>query len=308
MKRRRTRSPRRTSSWKGASGGRPLIRCSGWSTSSASSPPVQRQVGHEDSGRRPPAAHRAEGLGGRRASPRHAVHRHPRDPQRLKLRLRGPVDAVEPVVDDQDGLAMVVQRLVGGLDDERRVEAAVELHPRVRVEEEGPGVRGRELVEVAVTRSDGVLGEAGHAVGIVLAQADAVPVDGRRLFEVIVHADAHRTALAQAHLGTGQAAVVGARGHPPGADLHLRGPGTQHQVSAAAGSELAVARPSAQPPTARPAAPAPPATRNRRRLRRPSCWESYIPTNCRGGRTSADAEGGSTSRPPPATRSAEGVS
>src|SRR3546814_11401000 len=77
------------------------------------------------------------------------------------------VGAVEPVVEDEDELTVVVAWLVGVLDDERRVQAAVELGPDVGMEEVGAGVGGGELVVEPLARRHRRLGDTGDAVHVV---------------------------------------------------------------------------------------------------------------------------------------------
>ena len=60
--------------------------------------------------------------------------------------LGGGADAVGPVVQDEDPLAVVVAGLVGCIDHERGVQPAVHLHSVVRVEPVRAGVGHHEVV------------------------------------------------------------------------------------------------------------------------------------------------------------------
>ncbi|SIM92228.1 Uncharacterised protein [Mycobacteroides abscessus subsp. abscessus] len=89
-------------------------------------------------------------------------------------------DAVEPVVQDDDPLLVVVALLVRVVDDQRGVQAAVLLDADVRVEPVGPGVREHELVGERAAWLDRLLRQVRHAVHVV-AQCQAVPVHGGRV-------------------------------------------------------------------------------------------------------------------------------
>src|SRR3546814_20835889 len=71
------------------------------------------------------------------------------------------VGAVEPVVEDEDELTVVVAWLVGVLDDERRVQAAVELGPDVGMEAVGAGGGGGALLVAAPLRRASCRGRVG---------------------------------------------------------------------------------------------------------------------------------------------------
>lgn len=90
-----------------------------------------------------------------------------------------PAESVEPVVEHDDQFGVVVPAVLRVLHDQRRVEAAVELYTRVRVEPVRSGVWRGELVGEGTAGQDLALGEVRHAVHVV-AQREAVPVDARR--------------------------------------------------------------------------------------------------------------------------------
>ena len=64
----------------------------------------------------------------------------------------GAAGAVDPVVQDDDPFRVVVAGLGRVVDDQRPVQAAVELHPGVRVIEVRARIRGGELVGEASRR------------------------------------------------------------------------------------------------------------------------------------------------------------
>lgn len=97
-------------------------------------------------------------------------------------------DTVGPVVEGDDPFVVVAAGFGGVVDDQRLVQAAVDLHPGVGVEEVGSRVGGDELVGEAAAGLDGLLGDAGHTVAGI-AQGDAVPVDGGAGGQLVV--DAH---------------------------------------------------------------------------------------------------------------------
>ncbi len=74
-----------------------------------------------------------------------AHHRHPALAQFIELLVRGPAaHPVEPVVEDQDGLEVVVAALGRVFDDDRGVQAPpVELHPDMGGGASGCRRRGR---------------------------------------------------------------------------------------------------------------------------------------------------------------------
>src|SRR3546814_6580270 len=95
------------------------------------------------------------------------------------------------------------------LDDQQAVEPARHLFPGafVRVVPEGAGVGYREAVVEGPARLDRVLGQVRHAVhGVV--DADAVPVDGGRLRQLVLEVHEDLLALARADRRPGRDAVV----------------------------------------------------------------------------------------------------
>ncbi len=114
----------------------------------------------------------------------------------------------QPVVEHPDDVARV-GRGRGVLDDEHAVEAALDLLARadVRVEPERARVLGRELVREGAARFDRRLRDVGDAVHRV-GDAHAVPVNRRRLRQLVREPDAQGVAEPDAQLGPGHAAVV----------------------------------------------------------------------------------------------------
>jgi hypothetical protein len=83
--------------------------------------------------------------------------------------------AVEPVVEHDHPLLVVVTRFRWVVHDQHAVQPAVELDPGMRVVEVGAGVGDGELVGEAVLGTDRVLGDPRDTVHVV-AQRNAVPV------------------------------------------------------------------------------------------------------------------------------------
>ena len=88
-------------------------------------------------------------------------------------------DPVGPVVEDDDGLAVVAPGLGRVLHDQHAVQPAIDLHPGVGMEEVRPGIGDGELIDESGAGGDWSLGEPGDAVHLV-AERDAVPVDAGR--------------------------------------------------------------------------------------------------------------------------------
>jgi hypothetical protein len=84
-------------------------------------------------------------------------------------------DAIEPIVKHDNPFRVIATWLGRVVEDERRVEPAVELQAHMRVEEERPRVGGGELVDIASARPDRVLRHSRDAVSRI-AQSYAVPV------------------------------------------------------------------------------------------------------------------------------------
>ena len=97
-------------------------------------------------------------------------------------------DAVGPVVEDDHGLAVIAPRLGRVLHDQHPVQAPIQLHPSVRVEEVGPGIGDDELIQVPAAGRDRPLGEPGNAVHVI-ADGDAMPVDAGWSRQTVLEVD-----------------------------------------------------------------------------------------------------------------------
>src|SRR5438477_4304545 len=104
------------------------------------------------------------------------------------------VGVLQPVVKDQGVLLIVAQRLARGLDDQRTIQAEVQLIAEMRVVPVGPWSRSRELVPEGATRWNGRLGEFGHAVH-GKRNGKPVPVDGGGLLQEVAQRHAEPVAL-----------------------------------------------------------------------------------------------------------------
>ena len=135
-------------------------------------------------------------------------------------------DPIGPVVEDDDGLAVVAAGLGRVLDDQHAVQAAVQLHPGMGVEEVGAGVGDRELIDEAGTGGDRGLGEPGDAVHVV-ADCHAVPVDAGRGGQVVVELDAKKLTGAQPQLRPRHRAIERPRLGQPSSKVHNVGCGAQ---------------------------------------------------------------------------------
>lgn len=105
----------------------------------------------------------------------------------------GAVHPVDPVVQDDHPLLVVGEGLLGVLDDERGVQAAVLLDAGVRVEPVRPRGGDGELVREGPARGDVPLGQPRDPVHVV-AQCEAVPVQGGGLGEVVGQGEGERAA------------------------------------------------------------------------------------------------------------------
>ena len=136
-----------------------------------------------------------------------------------------------PVVEHPGHVAVDLDRLPL-LDDQRAVEAAADLLEAalVRVVPVGAGVGHVELVDEGLAGCDRLLGQMRHAVHGV-RHAQAVPVDGRLLGELVLDRDAETLALTDPDLRARNRAVVGPDGGlgVRGAD-EVRSPGTGNEV------------------------------------------------------------------------------
>ena len=103
------------------------------------------------------------------------------------------VDAVEPVVEDEDLVDVGDDGIVRVFHDEGRVEAPVELQCGVGMEEVCAWVAQSEFVGEPFAGLDDGLREVVDAVHVV-ADGDAVPVDRGALRKLVVHHDLHNVA------------------------------------------------------------------------------------------------------------------
>lgn len=139
----------------------------------------------------------------------------------------GPVHPVDPVVQNHHPLLVVGEGLLRVLDDERRVQAPVQLESRVRVEPVRPRVRDGEPVRERRARRDVPLGQARHPVHVV-AQGDAVPVQGGGLGEVVGQGHGEGAARGDPDLPAGQLVPVRPRADgEPAAEVERGGGGGQ---------------------------------------------------------------------------------
>src|SRR5829696_2867183 len=99
--------------------------------------------------------------------------------------LGGRADPKGPVVQHHDRLLVIAAGLGGVVDQQRGVQPAVQLQADVGVEEVGAGVGHGELVGEAAAGLHRRLGHVRDAVHVV-AQPDAVPVDGGGLGQPVV--------------------------------------------------------------------------------------------------------------------------
>ena len=117
-----------------------------------------------------------------------------------------------PVVEHPGHVAIDLDRLPL-LDDQRPVEAAADLLETalMRVVPVGAGVGDVELVDEGLARRDRPLGQMRHAVHRV-RHAQAVPMDGRLLRELVLDRDAETLALSYPDLRARNRTVVGPDG------------------------------------------------------------------------------------------------
>jgi hypothetical protein len=135
--------------------------------------------------------------------PRHAGVLHPVGFQAGKDPVGCLADAVGPVVKDDHGLAVVAPRVGRVLHDQHPVQAPIELHAGVGVEEVGPGVGDGELIQEPGAGGDRALGEPRHAVHVV-ADGDSVPVDAGWGRQAVVEVDPHKLPGADPQLWPGE--------------------------------------------------------------------------------------------------------
>ena len=106
------------------------------------------------------------------------------------------------------------------LQHQGAVEAGLLLQAGVAVIPIGPGLDDRETVREGLAGHDPAETRARHAVHI-RRQAQAVPVDRRRLHQMVGDPRGHGVALAKAQSGTGHGPVHHRRHSPPAGDVHL---------------------------------------------------------------------------------------
>ena len=136
-----------------------------------------------------------------------------------------------PVVEHPGHVAVDLDRLAL-LDDQRPVEAAPDLlvAALVRVVPVGAGIGDVERVDEGLARCDRPLGQMRHAVHGV-RHAQAVPVDGGLLGELVLDRDLDVLALAQPDLRARDRAVVGPdRGLGMGRADEMRAPRTSNEI------------------------------------------------------------------------------
>lgn len=110
--------------------------------------------------------------------------------------VRGGGDAVEPVVEDQHPFVVPRHLLVRVVDDERTVEAVVQLRADVGVEPVGARMRGDELVCELSARGDGGLGYRRDSIHVV-AEGESVPVHGGVRVELVADGRFQRVACGE---------------------------------------------------------------------------------------------------------------
>ena len=94
------------------------------------------------------------------------------------------LDAVDPVVEHDRPLDVLVLSVLRVTDDQWGVEAAIKLQAGVGMVEVGATVGDFKNIGERLARFNGGLGHAGHTVGCVV-ECDAMPVDGGALRQFI---------------------------------------------------------------------------------------------------------------------------
>ena len=126
------------------------------------------------------------------------------------------VDAVEPVVEDEDLVDVGDDGIVRVFHDEGRVEAPVELQCGVGMEEVCAWVAQSEFVGEPFAGLDDGLREVVDAVHVV-ADGDAMPVDGGRLRKLVFQLDPQHVADSGSQFAARDRATIRpCRGSPPG--------------------------------------------------------------------------------------------
>src|SRR6516225_6325336 len=115
-----------------------------------------------------------------------------------------------PILDEPQQITVDARNRLEFLDDQCAGQTASKLLQRVgvRVIPERAGVGRGELVDEALAGPDRLLCQAGHAVHRV-RQANAVPVDGCVLAELVDHRDPHRLAPTNPQFRAGHGALIG---------------------------------------------------------------------------------------------------
>ena len=116
---------------------------------------------------------------------------------------------VEQPVVEYEGLLAIHLRRLGLFHDQRPMQAAGDLHPGpvMRVVPVGSGIGRHEIIVESLTRRDGLLRQARDTVHRVV-DADAVPMDGGRLRQVVDQPPLHPFAPAHPDGRAGRAALI----------------------------------------------------------------------------------------------------
>ena len=136
------------------------------------------------------------------------------------------MNAIDPVVEHDGPLDVLILCVVRVADDQWGVEAAIKLQAGVGMVEVGATVGDFKNIGERLARFNGVLGHAGHTVGCVV-ECDAMPVDGGALRQFIGDIDLEDVA------GGGlNGRIPGVRDVSPrlgfdAADIQREGPGGQ---------------------------------------------------------------------------------
>ena len=142
---------------------------------------------------------------------------HPGPAQLLEHLFRIGAGSVEPVVEDDRELVVVVGAVRGILDDQRRIQPAVQLGAEMGMRPVGSGVGDGELVVERPPGLDRLLGQHRNAVHRV-RDGQTVPVDGGVLRQLVGQLDPHRLTAGQPDL--------------PGRYLPVPRPGSHHHTRA----------------------------------------------------------------------------
>ena len=102
----------------------------------------------------------------------------------VELIVGSALNAIDPVVEHDGPLDVLVLSVLWVTDDQWGVEAAIKLQAGVGMVEVGATVGDFKNIGERLARFNGVLGHAGHTVGCVV-ECDAMPVDGGALRQFI---------------------------------------------------------------------------------------------------------------------------